>query len=90
MAMLLSVQTPQEHCPIFVTGLSHPSCRQIIHLQYYLSGFIQPHHMRLQEYAALLRVQALEQRLAIIKAELKEGTAATEGDAGSPEPMQEA
>ena len=46
--------------------------------------------MRLQEYAALLRVQALEQRLAIIKAELKEGTASTVGEVGSPEPMQEA
>lgn len=45
--------------------------------------------LHLQEYAALLRVQALEQRLASIKAELKEDLNPTEGP-GGPEPMQEA
>ena len=52
-------------------------------------GLTQPHHLYLQEYAALLRVQALEQRLAIIKAELKEDCASKEGGVGGPEPMQE-
>lgn len=51
---------------------------------------IQFHHMCLQEYASLLRVQALEQRLAIIKAELKDDSTSEEGPPGGPEPMQEA
>jgi len=46
--------------------------------------------MLLQEYAALLRVQALEQRLAIVRRELKEGLASEKLAAAAPEPMQEA
>ena len=48
------------------------------------------HIMCLQEYATLLTVQALEQRLAINRAALKEDAASQEGGEGNPEPMQEA
>ena len=74
-----------------VRSIPHITCMQSRHgMQRQLIQHFQWHDMCFQEYASLLRVQALEQRLAIIKAELKEDSASEEGPSGGLDTMQEA